>query len=118
MVGLMDFKKFFAYRSAFLMIAFVCCNTAVAKDWDDPKAPFSVKNNFTDRSTIHWIAVDDVQKACEKESHNRGYGGFNIAVMACSFYKGDQCTVITKKTTNMHTLGHEVRHCFQADWHK
>jgi hypothetical protein len=114
----MSFKMRRKNIKMFVLPAFLASGTALANDWDNPKARFSTKNNFTDTSTIHWVTADDVQAACEKESRSRGYGGFNIAVLACSFFKGNQCTIISGKNTNMHTLGHEVRHCFQADWHK
>ena len=85
---------------------------------DDPTAQFDTASNYTTQRTITWITVDNVQKACEAESRKRGYNGFGFGVQACSFYKGDQCTIITGKKTTMHSVGHEVRHCFQADWHK
>jgi hypothetical protein len=85
---------------------------------DDPTEQFDTASNYTNQSTISWVIVDNVQKACEAESRKRGYNGFGFGVLACSFYKGDQCTIITGKKTTMHSLGHEVRHCFQADWHK
>ena len=93
-------------------------NSVWANAWDNPNTPFDTKKNFTESSTIRWVTVDNVQEACEKESRSRGYNGFGMSVLACSFFKGDQCTIITGKKTTMHTLGHEVRHCFQADWHK
>lgn len=84
---------------------------------DDPNRPFDTSNNFTTTSTINWRTVDDVQRTCEAESRRRGYKGFGYAVQACSFFDGNQCTVITGKQTTMHSLGHEVRHCFQGNWH-
>ena len=96
----------------------LAATNASANDWDNPNLMFDTKKNFTESSTIKWVVVDNVQAACEAESRRRGYGGFGYGVLACSFFKGDQCTIITGKKTNMHTIGHEVRHCFQADWHK
>lgn len=93
-------------------------NSAFANSWDNPTAQFDTKSNFTDVSTIKWVTVDNVQTACEQESRSRGYNGFNFGVLACAFFKGDQCTIITGKKTTMHQLGHEVRHCFQGGWHK
>lgn len=84
---------------------------------DDPNRPFSTSDNYTTQSTITWRPVDDVQKACEAESRKRGYKGFGYGVQACSFFDGNSCTVITGKQTTMHSLGHEVRHCFQGNWH-
>jgi len=100
-----------------LILAATATNTS-ANEWDNPNLMFDTKKNFTEVSTIKWVIVDNVQAACEEESRKRGYGGFGYGVLACSFFIGEQCTIITGKKTNMHTLGHEVRHCFQADLHK
>lgn len=89
-----------------------------AMAFDDPKEIFNANTNFTTQSTITWLPVNDVQKTCEAESRKRGFKGFGYSVNACSFFDGNQCTIITGKQTNMHTLGHEVRHCFQGQWHK
>lgn len=84
---------------------------------DSPTAPFDTSANLTTVSTITWRTVDDVQKTCEAESRKRGFKGFGYSIQACSFFDGNQCTIITGKTTSMHTVGHEVRHCFQGNWH-
>lgn len=84
---------------------------------DDPNKSFDTSNNYTTQSTITWRPVEDVQKACETESRKRGFKGFGYGVQACSFFDGNQCTIITGKQTTMHSLGHEVRHCFQGNWH-
>jgi hypothetical protein len=90
---------------------------------DGPETMFSTSANITNTTTIKWVTVDNVQARCEKESHKRKFGGFGYAVEACSFWdKGpnneDTCTIVTGKATNMHTLGHETRHCFQGNFHK
>ena len=96
--------------------------TSVFAD-EDPEANFPVGNNFTNSTTINWVSVDNVQARCEAESRKRKFGGFGYAVEACSFWdKGPNnenvCTIVTGKSTNMHTLGHETRHCFQGSFHK
>lgn len=88
-----------------------------ASAWDNPMANFDASKNKTDSVTITWRAVDNVQRVCEEESKKRGNNGFGYTVNACSFWVENQCTIITKKQVNMHTLGHEVRHCFQGNWH-
>ncbi len=86
-------------------------------DWDHPSRPFSTELN-SPQSTIKWIPVENVIQACEKESKRLGFGGFGgKKIAACSFYFDDQCTIITSKNPTMHTIGHEVRHCFQGQWH-
>lgn len=90
---------------------------------------FSTNSNVVTTSTIKWIQVDNVFEACDAESKNRGNGGFarlglGQKMDGCSFWsnttpnKTNMCTVITAKTTDHDTLGHEVRHCFQGNFHK
>lgn len=96
----------------------VCCFSSPVLAWtDDPFISFDSKGNSHQSMTINWIPVDNVQKACEDESKKRGKGGFGFAVNACSFWEGNSCTVITRRYVNLQTLGHEVRHCFQGNWH-
>lgn len=100
-----------------LVVAFfVTTSNAFAFD-DDPNALFSTKSNYTNNSTIQWFPVDNVARTCDQESKKRGYGGINWPIKACSFYNGNRCDIYTAKNLNMHTLGHEVRHCFQANFH-
>jgi hypothetical protein len=89
-------------------------------EWDNPNKSFDTGVNKRTESTIKWIPVDDVIDACNKESKKRGFGGFDPGAKfaACSFYNGNQCTIITSKTPSMHTLGHEMRHCYQGNWHE
>ena len=103
-------------KTKFLVLSLLVATNAMAFN-DDPSRPFDTSNNYTNTSTITWRPVDDVQKTCEAESRKRGYKGFGYGVQACSFFDGNQCTVITGKQTTMHSLGHEVRHCFQGNWH-
>jgi len=94
---------------------------------DDPYMFFTVGENQTNEVKITWIAVEDIQKSCDAESKKRGKNGFPYAVDACSFW-GDKrnsagsmqrtCFIFTSAKTNTHTLGHEMRHCFQGEYHK
>jgi hypothetical protein len=104
-----------------MLIAMMLVSTG-AFATEDPEANFSVSNNFTNSTKINWVSVDNVQARCEAESRKRKFGGFGYAVEACSFWdKGPNnenvCTIVTGKYTNMHTLGHETRHCFQGSFH-
>jgi hypothetical protein len=82
---------------------------------------FDAQRNITNMSIISWETVDNVQARCEEESKKRGLGGFGINLEACSFWGkrlgADVCHIITEKKTNIDTLGHEVRHCFQGSFH-
>lgn len=86
-------------------------------NWDDPKKPFNASNIQDKTLTITWLPVDNVQKACEAENKKRGFKPYGFAVQACSFWEGKTCTIITSKNPNMHSLGHEMRHCYQGNWH-
>jgi hypothetical protein len=83
----------------------------------DPNSEFDTKNNLVNKSTITWLTVDNLQQACEKESRNRGNGGFGYTLEACSFWTANSCTIITSKKTTIHALGHETLHCFQGGFH-
>lgn len=91
---------------------------ATITDGDNPFELFDSARNFTVTSKITWIPVDNIQATCDREARIRGYASFDYEVKACSFYENDVCIVFTQKRLNMHTLGHEVRHCFQANWHE
>ena len=86
-------------------------------DYRDPDSSFDATKLNTNRTTINWRVVDDVQTACEKESKKLGNGGFGYMIQACSFWTDNNCTVITSKKATMHQLGHETLHCFKGSFH-
>jgi hypothetical protein len=103
------------------LLIFTNCSSAKDVFKDNPYSMFSAEENMVNQSSIQWRTVLDVQKECEAESKKRGFHGFGYPVQACSFWDkaitGNKCVVITAKNLNMHTLGHEVRHCFQGNYH-
>lgn len=79
---------------------------------------FSVRQNMmTNTSTITIRSVDNVREACEAESRKRGNNGFGFALNACAFWEDKKCTIIVGPKVNNDILGHEVRHCFQGNFH-
>lgn len=78
---------------------------------------FDATKGDKEQMVITWRRVDNVSQACETESRKLGNGGFGYALMGCSFWTGNQCTIITGKKTDLDTLGHETRHCFQGRFH-
>ena len=82
---------------------------------------FDATRNVTNSTLITWKQVDNIQNTCEQESRKRGYGGFGYSLEACAFwdknFTGFNCQIFTKKNTTHDTLGHEIRHCFQGDFH-
>ena len=95
--------------------------TNVLASWDDPLAPFSTKANVYKTVKVTWIPVDNVSKTCIDEGRKRlkDFSNRDWAPEgdACSFWVGNECTIFTKKSPTMHDLGHELRHCFQHNWH-
>jgi hypothetical protein len=90
---------------------------SASADWDDPLASFSTSDVQKAPMSITWLPVDNVQKVCDAESRKRGGQGFGFSIQACSFWEGSSCTIVTSRRPNMHTLGHEMRHCYQGNWH-
>jgi hypothetical protein len=90
---------------------------SASADWDDPTAPFSAGDVQKTPMNITWLPVDNVQKVCDAESRKRGKNGFGYSIQACSFWEGNSCTIVTSRRPTMHTLGHEMRHCYQGNWH-
>lgn len=83
--------------------------------------PFDALKNITESSFVTWETASNIQKRCDEESRKRGLGGFKINVEACSFWGKrlgiSVCHIITEKRTNIDTIGHEIRHCFQGFFH-
>lgn len=89
---------------------------------ENPHEVFSMEKNFSNNVKINFVQAANIQATCDKESRKRGFGGFNYPVEACSFFDtstfNNSCTIVTGKTTNYHTIGHEMRHCLQGNFHK
>lgn len=104
-----------------LALALLSSTAMAYESYDNAEVPFDAAHNMTGQTTITWRTVDNVQKECEAESRRRGFNGFGYPLAACSWQnheRGEECLIITSKHPNMHTLGHEMRHCFQGEWHK
>lgn len=93
--------------------------TTTMANAEDPKAPFSTKDNEVETMLVTWKTVDNVQQVCQDEYKRRGFGGFNYKVDACSFWNFTTriCTIYTKKNPTLHDVGHEIRHCYQGNYH-
>ena len=100
-----------------LLISLLICSNALA--WENPNDPFSTKENVGESMLISWKTTDNIQKVCQDEYKKRGLGSFNYAVDACSFWNFTTrtCTIYTKKNPTLHDVGHEIRHCYQGNYH-
>lgn len=105
-----------------LILIFVIINTSICygvewEEYDDPKAPFLASHN---RQTIDitWKYAKDVPNACNAENLKIGVvANFSSRTVACAMWRGNTCLIITGKKTTSHSVGHEIRHCFQGGWH-
>ena len=63
---------------------------------------------------VQWVQLEDIKTECSDST-------FEIA--GCYKWRGDTCYIFTKKPANetdkaVHmAMGHELRHCFQGDFH-
>lgn len=108
-----------AFFFLFLLIPITVASAKGIKD--DPYELFDSSRTMYNNASIEIHSVDDVSTQCEQESRRRGFGGFPYKVFACTFWnEGGQrkCSIYLPKKTDMHQLGHEVRHCFYGAWHE
>lgn len=80
---------------------------------------FDMSKNITKKTTIElkYVEPTDIQKTCDTLSRKFGNNGYNYGVLACTFFWDDKCVVVVPKKVDMRTVGHEMMHCFQGDWH-
>jgi hypothetical protein len=104
-----------------LILIFLPFNSFALTIHDDPTELFNGSAKLYKNANITWVTVDgDINARCNSESKKRGLGGFQYPVQACSFWSENRtntCTIFTPTWTSMHQIGHEIRHCFQGDWH-
>lgn len=80
---------------------------------------FDMSKNITKKTTVElkYVEPQDIQKTCDTLSRKFGNNGYNYGVLACTFFWDDKCVVVVPKKVDMRTVGHEMMHCFQGDWH-
>ena len=80
---------------------------------------FDMSKNITKKTTVElkYVEPQDIQKTCDTLSRKFGNNGYNYGVLACTFFWDDKCVVVVPKKVDMRTIGHEMMHCFQGDWH-
>jgi hypothetical protein len=103
-------------------LALIASNAFAYNTLENPHEVFNVTRVNSNNITVTFITATNIQKTCDAESKKRGYGGFPMAVEACSFWDAskvnNRCTIVVGQTTNYHTIGHEMRHCLQGNYHK
>jgi len=74
---------------------------------------FEAQPDLPEKS-IRWVVVEDVSEFCQAKTPWLG----NQRVLAYSEYNSRRCIIYTGRTTDMAMVGHEIRHCFEGQWHK
>lgn len=83
-----------------------------------PTEMYSLSKVMTTSTKVNLIRTHNVLKTCELESKRRGFAGFKgLPMEACSFWDANSCTIVVGYKTNNDILGHELRHCFQGNFH-
>jgi len=105
-------------KKALLIITLLSANAFAY--YEDPHQQFDMTHNETNEVKITFVQSKNVQQTCNAESIRRGKGTFGYSIEACSFWNWDmtECTIVTATTANFHTIGHEVHHCIQGNFHK
>jgi hypothetical protein len=106
---------------AVLVLGLVAPSVALSQLEKSPMDRFDGRKKLTETSYITWKTVPNVQQVCSAEAVKRGKGSFGYAIDACAFWdktpNGFVCTIVTRERPNYWDLGHEMRHCFQGNWH-
>jgi hypothetical protein len=74
---------------------------------------FEARPNLPEK-TIRWVVVENVSAVCQ----NKMPALSGQRILACSEYNNHSCTIYTGLITDMAIVGHEIRHCFEGQWHK
>jgi hypothetical protein len=80
-----------------------------------PFQAMDISKRITNSTVVTWELVDDVDATCRKiippvEEDTTIYG--------CTQWSTNSCKIYTGRTTTVAILGHELRHCFEGNWHE
>lgn len=87
---------------------------------DSPYREFDTLKRERTSSQITWIVSNNVQKECNRQAKKYGAAPMRYESQACAIWFGpnnNQCIIVTSKKVSMHSLGHEILHCFFGHWH-
>lgn len=104
-----------------LLIAAIVTTFATNVVAESPYDKFGSEKNITKKTTVEWYAVSNLQEVCESEGKQYNGHNYGYKVDGCSHWHrsvfGDSCVIYTHLKTDFWTLGHELRHCFQGNFH-
>lgn len=96
-------------------VIFTGCATNPSFNAYEHHEDFTVAQREMTRN-ITWRVVPNnrVAEICQIKTQGRFAGK---RILACAVWQGNQCTVITGTDTDTAVLGHEIRHCYDGDFH-
>jgi hypothetical protein len=74
---------------------------------------FEARPNLPEK-IIRWVVLENVSSFCQGKMPALS----NQRILACSEYNNHTCTIYTGPVTDMAIVGHEIRHCFEGQWHR
>ncbi len=111
--------KFFIATVAIIASFSVHANESYGSYDDDPNKSFNASSISYETMKITWKRVDKNKVLSECNSIRKKYNLSPSSTLldGCTIWHYDECIIVTEKSTTMHTIGHEVRHCYQRNWH-
>ncbi len=120
--GLINFRRGLLLASALVLGALTGCASMQAS------IPLSELDSFTaktesqrvlNRVRVRWEVRDDVAQVCSQKVSSLGAQTVQAAPIACAVWNvpAQECVIVTARQVNHVTLGHELRHCFEGNFH-
>lgn len=82
----------------------------------DPYDRFDVP--YARSTALRWVPVDDADKFCRSKMPDGAYPPYPLTeIKACAMYTKGACTIYTNRTASYFEMGHELRHCFDGQYH-
>ena len=96
---------------SFLAVALLTLSATVSAQ--SYNIQFEARSNLPEK-TIRWVVLENVSSFCQGKMPALS----NQRILACSEYNNHTCTIYTGPVTDMAIVGHEIRHCFEGEWHR
>lgn len=99
------------------LASLVGCYTVAHTEYENFAAQ-SVEQRIMNDIQLSWVIRSDASEICAKLS-NKSQASNASAPIACAVWTvvKKHCTIITTPNPNHVVLGHELRHCFEGQFH-
>ena len=109
-------------KAMWVVLGLMIAGTAAAELEKSPLDYYAMNDLITDTVLVTLVTTDDVNKACNAKNRQLGFALFTHRVQGCAFWRANDrgqmtCTIVVGHRTNNDILGHEIRHCFQGEFH-